>query len=137
MQSVYFKTNCHQKANHMRASHIQLAAVAVPYFIIYFFSSLSIWIQLLYCCGIDSFIEICTLKPGIYHNSAFKWHWKTATLKGKDDEEINLRQVFFDKGREQRLLAFICQKINTWRKMSIPHCCGKNHFSIKSEWSSE
>lgn len=57
-----------------------------------------------------SFIEICALKTEIYHNSVFKWHWKTATLKGRDDGEINLGQVFLDKEREQKLLAFICQK---------------------------
>lgn len=58
----------------MKAPLTQLAGVAVPDCIIFFFLSFSIWIQLLYCRAIDSFIEICTLKTGIYHNSVFKWH---------------------------------------------------------------
>ena len=107
------------KQKTMRAPLTQLAGVAVPDFVIYsFFCPFPFGFN--YCCGIDSFTEICTLKTGIYRNSVFKWHWKTATLKGRDDEEINLRQVFLDKEREQRLLAFICQKSTHGEKWVLP-----------------
>lgn len=64
----------------MRAPLILLAAVVVAFGV---FSFPSVWIQLLYCCEIDSFIEICVLTTGIYHNSVCKWHWKTAPIKKK------------------------------------------------------